>query len=413
MKTNILIFGILLICLPNILKSQCCTAGNPFTSGLNFSHCNENTLGVSLFYQHSYSNEYYKNSKKTDFKYIDNLYYNFTSIMLNYQLLSNLKITADIGYFFDKTQNFDFGINQKFKRIAQGISDMAVGTQYSFDLYDNYQTTIIPGIKITLPVGQFDQMDGAVVLPIDIQPSSGNLKYELGLSLIKTLTNKFTIISANTAEFPQRIQTERTNYKYGNLYNISLTGIYKFFDEMSMLLQIRGQLREKSSDNNYKFINSTGGYYLFVNPQISFNLYDDLSLNLQYEIPVYKNVNGIQLTNNYTFGIRISKIINFRNTNQLNFHVLNPDTSLKFKKIQCQGMCEMCKERIENTVKEFKNIQFADWDIETKILSLGYNSEPDFDAITKAIALVGHDNENYKAPDEVYKKLPACCKYRK
>lgn len=35
------------------------------------------------------------------------------------------------------------------------------------------------------------------------------------------------------------------------------------------------------------------------------------------------------------------------------------------------------------------------------------------DAIQKAIAKVGHDTEKFKAPDDVYKKLPECCLYRK
>jgi Cu(I)/Ag(I) efflux system membrane fusion protein len=35
------------------------------------------------------------------------------------------------------------------------------------------------------------------------------------------------------------------------------------------------------------------------------------------------------------------------------------------------------------------------------------------DAIQKAIAVVGHDTEKYKAPDDVYKELPECCLFRK
>jgi hypothetical protein len=34
------------------------------------------------------------------------------------------------------------------------------------------------------------------------------------------------------------------------------------------------------------------------------------------------------------------------------------------------------------------------------------------DDIQKAIAQIGHDTEKFKAPDEVYNKLPECCLYR-
>jgi len=33
------------------------------------------------------------------------------------------------------------------------------------------------------------------------------------------------------------------------------------------------------------------------------------------------------------------------------------------------------------------------------------------DALGKKLALVGHDTEKYKAPDDVYAKLPGCCHY--
>jgi hypothetical protein len=38
------------------------------------------------------------------------------------------------------------------------------------------------------------------------------------------------------------------------------------------------------------------------------------------------------------------------------------------------------------------------------------NSDSGIDPIHKAIAQAGHDTEREKTPDEVYVKLPGCCK---
>jgi hypothetical protein len=38
---------------------------------------------------------------------------------------------------------------------------------------------------------------------------------------------------------------------------------------------------------------------------------------------------------------------------------------------------------------------------------------PDLDRLEKSLADAGHDNEKYKATDDVYSKLPKCCLYRK
>lgn len=413
MKTLSIVCGVILYCLSlQNVNAQCCAAGNPVGTNFNTNICNVNSLGLSIFYQYSYSDIYFEGNKISDFKYIDDSYFDFTSLNLNYGIFENFNVNAEIGFFFDKTQNFDFGDSLQFNRAAQGIGDASIGFQYIINVNDENSFSIIPGFRTTLPVGQFDQKDGAVILPIDIQPSSGSFKYEFGINAVYRVSNDFSLLTANTFEISQRIETERTNYKYGNLYNFSVFGIYNFIQKLTGILQLRAQYREKSSDRYRNLINSTGGFVLFVTPQMSYSIMDDLSIGFQYELPVYKNMNGIQLTNNYAFGFRISKSIGLQ-SEILNLTDKMPDSDLIIKEIQVNGLCEMCKERIENVAMEFENVKFADWNIETKILKIGYETEPDFDAIKKAIAKEGHDNETYTAADEDYNRLHSCCKYRK
>jgi Cu(I)/Ag(I) efflux system membrane fusion protein len=79
-----------------------------------------------------------------------------------------------------------------------------------------------------------------------------------------------------------------------------------------------------------------------------------------------------------------------------------------------QGLCEMCKERIETSAKKVSGVTTAMWDQETKVLHVEFDaSKSSLDDIGKAIAAVGHDNDKYKADDAVYNALPDCCKYRK
>lgn len=79
-----------------------------------------------------------------------------------------------------------------------------------------------------------------------------------------------------------------------------------------------------------------------------------------------------------------------------------------------QGLCEMCKERIETTAKGVHGVSSAVWDKEKRILHLDFDSTlTNLDAISKAIAKVGHDTDRDKADQAVYDALPGCCKYRK
>ncbi|MDR2206833.1 MAG: cation transporter [Flavobacteriaceae bacterium] len=75
------------------------------------------------------------------------------------------------------------------------------------------------------------------------------------------------------------------------------------------------------------------------------------------------------------------------------------------------GNCGMCKNRIETTAKK-SGADAANWDSETKILEVEYNSaKTSKEEILKKIAEAGHDNELFRASDEVYENLPGCCHY--
>lgn len=80
---------------------------------------------------------------------------------------------------------------------------------------------------------------------------------------------------------------------------------------------------------------------------------------------------------------------------------------------EVKGVCMMCKKRIEKAAIKVKGVKYAKWNKDTKQLTLIINErKTNKKAVQQAIAKVGHDNGEFKAPDEVYANLPACCKYR-
>jgi Cu(I)/Ag(I) efflux system membrane fusion protein len=76
------------------------------------------------------------------------------------------------------------------------------------------------------------------------------------------------------------------------------------------------------------------------------------------------------------------------------------------------GNCGMCESRIEEAANNLEGVTVADWDVDSKMLHLQYNTNTvNVDDVEKAIAAVGHDTENHRAPDDVYDDLPGCCMY--
>lgn len=81
--------------------------------------------------------------------------------------------------------------------------------------------------------------------------------------------------------------------------------------------------------------------------------------------------------------------------------------------LEVDGVCGMCKERIEKAAVKAKGVKSANWNVETHELKLIYNeARTDLATIQQSIADSGHDTEAIKAKDEVYKEIDPCCKYR-
>lgn len=86
--------------------------------------------------------------------------------------------------------------------------------------------------------------------------------------------------------------------------------------------------------------------------------------------------------------------------------------NLQNVEFKVSGNCGMCKNTIETAVKKLKGVNHANWNQETKIIQVSFNSDKiKLIEIHKAIAKVGYDTELEKADEEAYNSLHSCCKY--
>lgn len=88
------------------------------------------------------------------------------------------------------------------------------------------------------------------------------------------------------------------------------------------------------------------------------------------------------------------------------------EKSLDTATFRVEGICEMCKERIENAAY-IKGVKKVDWNKETKMITVIYKpGKVTVQQIADSIAKAGHDNEFAKATTLDYDKVHGCCKYR-
>lgn len=76
------------------------------------------------------------------------------------------------------------------------------------------------------------------------------------------------------------------------------------------------------------------------------------------------------------------------------------------------GNCGMCEKTIEGALNNKDGIKTADWDKESKLISVTFNPKQiSLDSIKSRIAKVGYDTDSHRAKLSVYSNLPECCKY--
>jgi len=81
--------------------------------------------------------------------------------------------------------------------------------------------------------------------------------------------------------------------------------------------------------------------------------------------------------------------------------------------MEVDGICLMCKSRIEKAALNTKGVKSAVWSLKTHQLSLIFNEgKTNTDTIQANILRAGHDANEAKATVEAYNSVHDCCKYR-
>jgi cation transport ATPase len=81
--------------------------------------------------------------------------------------------------------------------------------------------------------------------------------------------------------------------------------------------------------------------------------------------------------------------------------------------IEVDGVCIMCKKRIETAALKTIGVKFANWNVKTHELSMIIDErKTSIKKIQEKVASVGHDTNVIKATEKAYNSVHPCCKYR-
>jgi hypothetical protein len=293
--------------------SQCCSAGNPLGSnGINDA-LPEKEWQFLTSYKHSLSKEYFHKDHRIEVPLVEKSYYDYQSLSVAYGILKWMNLSAEIGYFYNKTQELEPGQGTDEIR-AHGLGDLGVNLRFLpiKTLRKASQFIVSGGIRI--PVGDFDEQTDGVTVPVSLQPSSGALKINSSLYYAfpnnnrKLLMNFFVLY-----EYSNTIEKGYFIYQYGDFIQVSSGLLYNPDKHFAFLLNFKYEWRGQDQRENDETVESSGSHLILINPQITYNYKRGWSIMLLSDLPVYKYVYGEQLTNSYAIQLSVYKRFSFKN----------------------------------------------------------------------------------------------------
>ena len=304
----LIILSVLILLTGNRLQAQCfASAGNPIGGTANMGVMDKNTLRMALFHRFSYSNKY----KKEDDAYtgssgiLDHAFYNYSGWLIGYGLTDWLTLETEGGFYENKTQVYLWN-DQKL--TGNGLSNAVISLKPRLYYSTTKRFEISCALGANIPFSRnMKEVDG-VVLPIDLQPSTGSYGLVFQTFLIKE--NSFR---AYRLMFTHRFETyfaNTDNFLFGNLYQTSIYFSRHFvFDDRklkdwTLILQLKNQFKEHNFRDGI-VVNASGNLLFYVVPQVNLSLREKWNISLLADIPVYQYYNGIQLSNRGALGLSI------------------------------------------------------------------------------------------------------------
>lgn len=207
-------------------------------------------------------------------------------------------------------KNMMSGMLMPFATSSSGFGDIKIAGLYS--LFNKEKSRLHGQFGISIPTGSIDNKDttpmsGAneMILPYPMQIGSGTVDSEVGLTYAG-LCNSFSW--GHQLKGVLRFGENSNDYRLGNQYTLDNWIAVKTFDWMSFSGRIEGAIIDKISGANPDLMpmmvttaNTENSGGTFLNAGLGLNTYvlkgafKDLQLGAEYELPLYQDVNGVQL----------------------------------------------------------------------------------------------------------------------
>ncbi len=310
-------FTVLLMIVSSSLASEaqtCCSGGVPISSSLGLPPEEKNTIQFNL----NYDLNVLKTLKEGTEDINDESRTRRThSILLQSGYSFTQKLSMDLLFSYVKQERNIEQFNQQNLTTTSGIGDGLVLLKYKLLGNSLNNTSLTGALGIKVPLGRSDlKNENGITINADLQPGSGAWDGVAWLQYFQTFKFRPTLVTSGTIVFSKK---GKNNDYLGSQ-------AYQFGDELQLTVSIADRLLigtsifDPSISLRYRYvlgdrlneqqIPNTGGNWLFIRPTVKYWFNPSTALNFQFELPLYANVEGTQLSPTYRYNLGIYKKLN-------------------------------------------------------------------------------------------------------
>jgi hypothetical protein len=298
-------------------SQTCCSGGVPISGNLGLPPGSSGTWQFSLGYDVNVLKTLLDEDEVID----DHSRERITrSILFQTGYSFSARFSADLFLSYVKQERTIRNFDKTDYTSTNGLGDAALLLKYSLtkSTANKFLFTIAAGPKI--PTGRSDiTREDGIPLNADLQPGSGSwdgLLWGNGIykfSFRPTFNISSTLIYSIKGKNNQYLGSQ--TYQFGNEFQALLSVndnflLGKKIIDTSILFRYRKALADRFNDLTMP---NTGGEWIFFAPMVAYNFSQKFAVTASFEIPLYSNVEGTQLSPTYRINVGVFYKINKKN----------------------------------------------------------------------------------------------------
>lgn len=308
----ILLVGLLTSSLSSYSQT-CCTGGTPLLGAYTLSSASKGEMEVHLTYNYNDNGDIISGDRKIDESFLKRDVGTLL-IQFDYGISKSITVSAVVPYLFQKeviTQVNDFSFNNS------GVGDISLWGQYrkSFTYLD---LNVAAGFKV--PTGSTNESFNGIPIPLSMQLGSGSVDFGTNVQTVFYLGKgkKWSFVNQLAIKINSKGKSfeAHSNYRFGNQFQLLGAVAYNSVAGPLLLNSFVGAIYQRREQDRFDgdFANeNTGGNWVNLTVGQNVTLSPRTNLRINALFPVYRDLNGLQLSTTWQGSIGISYLIRKKN----------------------------------------------------------------------------------------------------